>query len=886
MNVHRPNHSSFERTSIEERPLQLKRAWPKKTRCGWAYSLFSILVCAYLLCSCSSMRGREGEQVPTSAPISEGELDLALQRAARSALGEREGAVIVMDPLSGRVRAVVNPQLAFEQAFPPGSAIKPFTALVAMQTGAIDGESRRPCRAHYGIGSVPRLVCSHPKSNSPLNLAQALAYSCNYFFAVLGERLSPSAVIRALSLFGFGARTGVNADAESAGKLVSADWGVSDMLGEGDRLLVTPIQLLTAYVALVSGRLYRPQLAPSQSASAQERASISIAASHRAVLIEGMHGALRFGTAARAGFDSLPLYLFGKTGTSTASNGFRTQGWFVGFAADQPKTENTPPTRLLLAVLVFLKRAHGVEAARVARPVFEEFAKYVVKASSPELNSQTFKVHLVREGKTIEITLEDYVLGVLAAESSVESEIEALKAQAVISRTFALRNRGRHAGEGFDFCSTTHCQRFVAYSAASPTIEEAAATTRGQALCDSRGELADVYFHAACGGMTASIATLWGVPAPEYLRGVRDDYCAAMPHRNWVEVIAGEQLAEALRNDPRSDVGNNLRNLAVVKRDATGRAELIALDGNRRVLVRGWDFKLIISRTLGWNVLKSSRFEVKRAGGNFVFRGSGFGHGLGLCQEGSHVMARRGASYQQILDHYFPGTAVARPIANGQQFPRPPSHLSPFAEPQADACFKLSSEHFRVSYPKNIQRRDVEIVMKVLEEARADLSRRLSARLLELVEVKAVDVIIHETTQQFVRATGHPWWVAGAASADLIQLQPLAVLNRRGLLAKTLRHEYAHVVIAALSKGQAPRWLAEGLAVHFAGEGAMLARLMPKAKLPLDEIERRLKNPASPQDMRESLAAAYAAVIALIQAGGERGVWQKVALAGGQSKPS
>src|SRR6202011_1050228 len=73
----------------------------------------------------------------------------------------------------------------------------------------------------------------------------------------------------------------------------------------------------------------------------------------------------------------------------------------------------------------------------------------------------------------------------------------------------------------------------------------------------------------------------------------------------------------------------------------------------------GWDFKIIVGRVLGWNVLKSSRFEVIRAGSNFTFRGSGFGHGLGLCQEGAHVMAQRGMGYQRILEKYFPGTRIA-----------------------------------------------------------------------------------------------------------------------------------------------------------------------------------------------------------------------------------
>src|SRR5262249_30637808 len=65
-------------------------------------------------------------------------------------------------------------------------------------------------------------------------------------------------------------------------------------------------------------------------------------------------------------------------------------------------------------------------------------------------------------------------------------------------------------------------------------------------------------------------------------------------------------------------------------------------------------------RALGWQMIKSSRFEVSRVGDDYIFRGSGFGHGLGLCQEGAHVAARRGMGYRQILGHYFPGTRLKR----------------------------------------------------------------------------------------------------------------------------------------------------------------------------------------------------------------------------------
>jgi stage II sporulation protein D len=177
-------------------------------------------------------------------------------------------------------------------------------------------------------------------------------------------------------------------------------------------------------------------------------------------------------------------------------------------------------------------------------------------------------------------------------------------------------------------------------------------------LRDDKHQIIDAYFSASCGGMTANLKTLWGDNAPAYLRGVRDDYCNTGPHYRWTDTIDSTQLANALRSDPRTDVGQNIRNLSIAQYDQTGRAEMITIAGDRRKSISGWEFKLIVGRALGWNVLKSSRFNVSRSGSRFVFRGGGFGHGLGLCQEGSHVMAQRGQSFQQILAHYYPGTSL------------------------------------------------------------------------------------------------------------------------------------------------------------------------------------------------------------------------------------
>ncbi len=191
----------------------------------------------------------------------------------------------------------------------------------------------------------------------------------------------------------------------------------------------------------------------------------------------------------------------------------------------------------------------------------------------------------------------------------------------------------------------------------------------------------------------------------------------------------------------------------------------------------------------------------------------------------------------------------------------------------------MSSENFRVTYPVEVEPREIEGVLRALEAARTSVARRVASVSRDAANVSAIEVVIHQTTSDFVAATGQPPWAGAATRGRRIELQPLRVLRRRGVLDSTLRHEYAHVVIDALGKGRAPRWLAEGLAAHVAGEGAMLTRGGTKRKLTIDEIEEALmKNPPTAREMRALYAAAYREVQVLIRAEGEANVWRRVAI--------
>jgi hypothetical protein len=168
-------------------------------------------------------------------------------------------------------------------------------------------------------------------------------------------------------------------------------------------------------------------------------------------------------------------------------------------------------------------------------------------------------------------------------------------------------------------------------------------------------------------------------------------------------------------------------------------------------------------------------------------------------------------------------------------------------------------------------------MLRTFESARADLLRRLEEASLRLAEPGPFEVVVHATTADFIAATGQSGWAAGATRGRRIELQPLDLLRRRGVLNATLRHEMTHAVIEALSGGRAPRWMAEGLAIYVAGEAASLQRIDNKRRLSRDDLERKLMRQASATESRKLYAMAYHEINAMIEAEGEKDVWRRVA---------
>ena len=217
-------------------------------------------------------------------------------------------------------------------------------------------------------------------------------------------------------------------------------------------------------------------------------------------------------------------------------------------------------------------------------------------------------------------------------------------------------------------------------------------------------------------------------------------------------------------------------------------------------------------------------------------------------------MAQRGQTYSQILTKYFPGTNLGPRMAT-------------------TSTSSLKGEHFRITFPRNVDNGDAKALLNMVESIRTELLRRAGTN----VPLPQLEIFINETTGDFVGRTGMPSWAAAATKNNRIELQPLALLKKRRIVETTLRHELVHVIVDAMGNGQTPRWLTEGLALYVAGEGTMLQRARESHPLPLETLEQRLTSPKTAAEMQSAYAAAYNLVRDLVRAEGESKVWQRVA---------
>ena len=278
----------------------------------------------------------------------------------------------------------------------------------------------------------------------------------------------------------------------------------------------------------------------------------------------------------------------------------------------------------------------------------------------------TLKVYVAQEKAIRTVKLEDYVRAAIISEyappdgdpSLVQ---QMLAVQAVIARTYAVANQRRHSAQGYDLCSSTHCQLYepsrLKTSRWAKLAAAAVAQTAGQLLWH-RGTAVNTLFHADCGGHTSTSAAAWGGTVQPYLVAAPDDGPAQTAHAEWGYRIPLTALSNALEADTRTSVGT-LRDITIRSRDRSGRAQTLTLHGDRERMVRGEEFRTVLTRHFGARGVKSTLFDVKRDGDALFFEGRGFGHGVGLCQAGALARLRSGSSVASVLKRYYPGTTLA-----------------------------------------------------------------------------------------------------------------------------------------------------------------------------------------------------------------------------------
>ncbi len=239
--------------------------------------------------------------------------------------------------------------------------------------------------------------------------------------------------------------------------------------------------------------------------------------------------------------------------------------------------------------------------------------------------------------------LEKYISGTVEAEGGSDAFPEYYKAQAVIARTFAVKNFNRHAHEGFNLCDGVHCQAYKGKSRMNVQIIASTLATKDEILTDLNGKPAITAYHACCGGITASASVEWNRDLP-YLAPVKDPFCNGSRHRSWIKTISLKEWTTYLEKTDYYTSSDNLYQLS---------------DPGRQKYLDEKNKRLPITEIRKDFQLKSSYLHVTPEGDQIAFHGHGYGHGLGLCQEGAMEMARVGYTYVDILMFYYRNVKIA-----------------------------------------------------------------------------------------------------------------------------------------------------------------------------------------------------------------------------------
>ena len=269
--------------------------------------------------------------------------------------------------------------------------------------------------------------------------------------------------------------------------------------------------------------------------------------------------------------------------------------------------------------------------------------KLIVPEKKPRFYEDNLTIKVEEENLILlnEIALDSYISGVVQAEAGRRSYQEFYKVQAILARTFALSHLQKHALEGFSLCDYTHCQAYFGKST-ELGILKAVSETRNKVAVDDNLNLIEAAFHSNSGGQTVNSEDVWGSRL-SYLRSVNDTFSVKMPNARWERKMAKEDWISYLKlkhHFPVQD-SNALRQTFNFKQDS------------RKPYLEVNSIRIALKNVRSDLQLKSTFFSIVPQGDTLLFKGKGFGHGVGMCQEGAMRMAKMGYNYSQVINFYY-----------------------------------------------------------------------------------------------------------------------------------------------------------------------------------------------------------------------------------------
>jgi stage II sporulation protein D len=243
------------------------------------------------------------------------------------------------------------------------------------------------------------------------------------------------------------------------------------------------------------------------------------------------------------------------------------------------------------------------------------------------------------------VDIEKYIAGVVEAEGGVRASPEYYKSQAVLCRTYVLSHLDKHSDENFYMCDGTHCQAYNGRSIGNLLIPQAALQTKGLVVVDPDSVLITAAFHSNCGGETENAENVWMI-RKSYLRSIKDPYCQNQRNYSWEQKISRDTWKSYLQKQ-----GFNLDPEAPF-------SWFNCVQYSRKVYYKLGKDSIPFKTIRNQFDLKSAFFSIKADGNDIIFKGRGYGHGVGLCQEGAMQMAKLGYNFREILQFYYQGVNI------------------------------------------------------------------------------------------------------------------------------------------------------------------------------------------------------------------------------------